>query len=251
MYKIDLNCDLGEGAHCDESIIPLITSANIACGFHAGGSELMKKTVELCKANGVALGAHPGYPDRENFGRTNMEVTPSQVYEYTLYQLGALSAFAKAGGVPIQHVKPHGAMYNMAAKSTELSNAVVQAIRDFDSSLILLGLSGSKMIEAAKAKGLKYACEVFADRAYEADGTLRKRGLEGAMIEDEGEAIERVLKMVTQGRVTAYTGEEIAIEAHSVCVHGDGAKALDFVKALNKAFDQNGIKTLSISEVIK
>ncbi len=210
----------------------------------------MKKTVGLCKANSVSFGAHPGYPDRENFGRTNMDVTSEQVYEYTLYQLGALGAFAEASGVKMSHVKPHGAMYNMAAKNKELSNAIADAVKDYDDSLILLALSGSEMIKAAKAKGIKYASEVFADRAYESDGTLRARKLEGSMITDENEAINRVIRMIKEGKVTSYTGEDIDIEAHSVCVHGDGEKALDFVRALNKAFEENGIKTAPLSEVI-
>lgn len=251
MYKIDLNSDLGEGALFDGQIIPLISSANIACGFHAGDSELMDKTIALCKENGIALGAHPGYPDKENFGRTNMKVTPKQVYDFTLYQLGALSAMAKAQGTALQHIKPHGAMYNMAAKDIKLSDAIADAVKDFDSNMILLALSGSKMIEAAKNKGIKYASEVFADRAYEADGTLRARSLEGSMITDEHEAIRRVIRMVREGKVRAYTGEDISIEAHSVCVHGDGEKALDFVKALNKAFIENDIITAKIAEIVE
>lgn len=251
MFKVDLNSDLGEGAGADGKIIPLITSANIACGFHAGDSKLMAETLEHCRENGISAGAHPGYPDRENFGRTNMKVTPEEVYNFTIYQLGAIGAMAKAKGVKINHVKPHGAMYNMAAKSRELADAIVNAVYDYDKNLILLALSGSEMIKAAKAKGLKYASEVFADRAYEADGSLRARSLEGAMIEDEQQAIDRVIRMITEGKVTAYTGEDIDIEAHSVCVHGDGAKALDFVKALNRAFEENGIKTVSLQEVIE
>lgn len=250
MYKIDLNSDLGEGAAFDEQIIPLISSANIACGFHAGDSELMDKTVSLCRKSGIAPGAHPGYPDKENFGRTNMAVTPKQVYDYTLYQLGALSAMAKAQGIKLQHVKPHGAMYNMAAKDKALSDAIAGAIADFDDSLILLALSGSKMIEAARSKGIKYASEVFADRAYEADGTLRARSLEGSMITDENEAIARVIRMIKEGRVRAYSGEDIEIEAHSVCVHGDGEKALDFVKRLNSDFRKNGIEIISLDKLI-
>lgn len=250
MYKIDLNCDLGEGAGSDSLIIPLITSANIACGFHAGDSELMADTLELCYENLVCAGAHPGYPDKENFGRTNMNATPKQVYDFTLYQLGAISALASVNGIRLSHIKPHGAMYNMAAKSRELSDAIVKAIADFDDELILLALSGSEMINSAKENGIKYACEVFADRAYEADGTLRPRSLEGAMIEDENEAIARVIRMIKEGKVTAYTGEDVDIEAHSVCVHGDGAKALDFVKALNDAFVENDIKIVPLAEVI-
>ncbi len=251
MYKIDLNSDLGEGAAFDAEIIPLVTSANIACGFHAGDSVLMKKTIELCLQNGAAPGAHPGYPDKENFGRTKMNVTPEDVYSFTLCQIGALDAFAKAKGVKLEHVKPHGAMYNMAAKDAALSLAIVDAIRDYDSSLILLALSGSEMIKAAKLRGIRYASEIFADRAYEADGSLRARTLEGSMITDENEAIERVIRMIKEGKVRAYTGEDVEIEAHSVCVHGDSAKALDFVKALNKAFVENDIKTVRLSEAIK
>lgn len=251
MYKIDLNSDLGEGAAFDEQIIPLISSANVACGFHAGNSELMDKTVALCKKNGIAVGAHPGYPDKENFGRTNMRVTPAQVYDYMLYQLGALSAIAKSQGKSLQHVKPHGAMYNMAAKNIDLADAIVDAVRDFDDGLILLALSGSKMIESAKKKGIKYASEVFADRAYEADGSLRNRAFEGSMITNKDEAIARVIRMVKDGKVRAYTGEDISIEAHSVCVHGDGEKALDFVKSLNKAFIENDIKIVNLSKIVK
>ncbi|MBR6361226.1 MAG: LamB/YcsF family protein [Clostridia bacterium] len=251
MYKIDLNSDLGEGAAFDAEIIPLVTSANIACGFHAGDSVLMKKTVNLCLESGVAPGAHPGYPDRENFGRTKMNVTPEEVYDFTLYQIGALDAFAKAKGVKLEHIEPHGAMYNMAAKDPALSLAIADAVRDYDSGLILLALSGSEMIKAAKLRGLRYASEVFADRAYEADGTLRARTLEGSMITDENEAISRVIRMIKEGRVRAYTGEDVEIEAHSVCVHGDSAKALDFVKALNRAFAENDIRTVKLSEAIK
>ncbi len=251
MYKVDLNSDLGEGAAFDADIIPLITSANVACGFHAGDSDIMAATIRLCEENNVAFGAHPGYPDKENFGRTNMDVTPQQVYNMTLCQLGSLAAMAKAQGTRLQHVKPHGAMYNMAAKNPELSMAIANAVKDFDDSIILLALSGSEMITAAKKTGIKYASEVFADRAYEADGTLRARKLEGSMITDENEAISRVIRMVKEGKVTAYTGEDVSLEAHSVCVHGDSPKALDFVKALNKAFKENDIQTVSLSEVIK
>lgn len=251
MYKIDLNSDLGEGAAFDAQIIPLITSANIACGFHAGSSEIMDETIALCKSAGVSAGAHPGYPDKENFGRTNMDVTPKQVYDFTLYQLGALDAIAKAQGKKLEHVKAHGAMYNAAAKDRSLADAIADAVYDFDKNLILLALSGSEMVNSAKAKGLKVASEVFADRAYEADGTLRARKLEGSMITDENEAISRVIRMIKEGKVTAYTGEDINIEAHSVCVHGDGEKALDFVRSLNKAFKENGIETVCLSEVLK
>ena len=233
MYKINLNCDLGEGAAFDGKIIPLINSANIAC-----------------IDNNVGIGAHPGYPDKENFGRTNLDATPNQVYDYTLAQLKALGDIVGSKG-KIIHIKPHGAMYNQAAKNKGLADAIVDAIADYNKDLILLALSGSQMIDSAKAKGIKYASEVFADRAYEADGSLRARKLENSMITDENLAVERVIKMVQTGKVTAYTGEEIDIEAHSVCVHGDSEKALVFVQKLNEAFGKNDIKTVDLIEAIK
>lgn len=250
MHKINLNCDLGEGAGADGIIIPHINSANIACGFHAGDANMMAETLKLCKDNKTSAGAHPGYPDRENFGRTKMDLTPEEVYNITLYQLGALGAIADAKGVKLEHVKPHGAMYNAAAKDRALADAIAAAVADYDKSLIFLALSGSEMINAAKSIGLRYASEVFADRAYEADGTLRARGLDGAMITDENEAVERVIRMAKHGKVKAFTGEDIDIEAHSVCVHGDGPKAIGFVKKLNDAFRDNDIETVSLSEVI-
>ena len=240
MYKINLNCDLGEGAAFDGKIIPLINSANIACGFHAGNRDMMEATVKLCIDNNVGIGAHPGYPDKENFGRTNLDVTPNQVYDYTLAQLKALGDIVGSNG-KIVHIKPHGAMYNQAAKNKGLADAIVDAIADYNKDLILLALSGSQMIDSAKAKGIKYASEVFADRAYE----------ENSMITDEDLAVERVIKMVQTGKVTAYTGEEIDIEAHSVCVHGDSEKALVFVQKLNEAFGKNNIKTVDLIEAIE
>lgn len=250
MYKINLNCDLGEGAAYDEQIIPLINSANIACGFHAGNHDMMDATAKLCIDNNVDIGAHPGYPDKENFGRTNLDVTPKQVYDYTLAQLEALGNVVGNTG-KIVHIKPHGALYNQAAKNKKLADAIVDAIIDYDKDLILMALSGSQMIKSAKEKKIRYASEVFADRAYEADGSLRARSLENSMITDEDFAVERVIKMVQTGKVVAYTGEEINIEAHSVCVHGDSEKALVFVKKLNEAFRKNNIETVSLIEAIK
>lgn len=254
--KVDLNADLGESfgnykCGMDEEVIQYISSANIACGFHASDPLVMTQTVQLAKEKMVAIGAHPGYPDLVGFGRRNMAVSAKEVKAMVQYQIGAMRGICQANQIRMQHVKPHGAMYNMAAKNKELADAIVDAIIDFDKDLILLALSGSKMIESAKEKGLKYASEVFADRAYESDGTLRARSLEGSMITDENEAIARVIRMVKEGKVKAYTGEDISIEAHSVCVHGDGEKALDFVKELNKAFEENDIKITCISEIIK
>jgi len=246
MQKIDLNCDLGEsfGAYTigmDSEVIPFITSANIACGFHASDPLVMSDTVMLCKARGVAVGAHPGFPDLMGFGRRNMDVSPAEVKAYIIYQIGALAAFCTANGVRLSHVKPHGALYNMAGKDIALARAICEGIQSVDPSLILLGLSGSKMLEAAEELGLKAAREVFADRGYEEDGSLVKRGKPGAMITDEDEAIARVIRMVKDRKVKAITGKDINIQADSVCVHGDGAKALEFVQKIGKALIDAGI----------
>jgi UPF0271 protein len=256
MYKIDLNSDLGEsfGAYkigSDANVIPLISSANVACGFHAGDPAVMAKTVALCKENDCALGAHPGYPDLVGFGRRNLAVSPAEAKAMTTYQIGALDAFCKAADITMQHVKPHGAMYNMAAKDAALAKAICEAIYAYDKDLILMGLAGSQMLVQAKEMGLKCAAEVFADRAYEEDGTLVARSKPGAMIEDEEEAVARVIRMIKEGKVTAITGKDIAITADSVCVHGDGPKALAFVEKLRNAFQAEGIAIVPLTEIIK
>lgn len=254
-YKVDLNCDLGEsyGAYTiggDSAIIPYITSANVACGYHAGDPIVMQNTVAACKKAGVAVGAHPGFPDLIGFGRRNMDVSPAEMKAYVMYQTGALQAFCKAAGVPLAHVKPHGAMYNMAGKSMPLARAICEGIAEVDDKLILLGLSGSALMDAAAAVGLPFACEVFADRGYEEDGSLVKRGTPGAMIEDADEAIARVLRMVTEGKVQAKTGKDIPLSAHSVCVHGDGAHALAFVKKIGETLQANGVALAPLRDII-
>lgn len=246
MYKIDLNCDLGEsyGAYhlgMDEEIIPLISSANVACGFHAGDFNTMASTARLCAENGISIGAHPGFPDLQGFGRRNMNLSPAEVRNLITYQVGALAAFCRSAGVQLRHVKPHGALYNMAAKNPDLAKAICQGIYDFDPSLILLGLSGSEMLEQAKEIGLPYAAEVFADRAYEDDGTLVARSKPGAMITDEDEAVNRVIRMILEHRVTSINGKEIEICPDSVCVHGDSPKALLFVRKIRTALEAEGI----------
>ena len=246
MYKIDLNCDLGEsyGAYhlgMDEEIIPLISSANVACGFHAGDFNTMAKTARLCAESGISMGAHPGFPDLQGFGRRNMNLSPAEVQNLITYQVGALSAFCRSAGVRLCHVKPHGALYNMAAKDPALAKAICQGIYSFDPSLILLGLSGSEMLKQAKEIGLPYAAEVFADRAYEDDGTLVARSKPGAMITDEDEAVRRVVRMILEHKVTSINGKEIEICPDSVCVHGDSAKALLFVKKIRAALEAAGI----------
>ena len=246
MYKIDLNCDLGEsyGAYhlgMDEEIIPLISSANVACGLHAGDFNTMEKTAKLCAENGISMGAHPGFPDLQGFGRRNMNLSPAEVRNLITYQVGALEAFCRSAGVRLRHVKPHGALYNMAAKNAELAKAICQGIYAFDPSLILLGLSGSEMLNQAKEIGLPYAAEVFADRAYEDDGTLVARSKPGAMITDEDEAVARVIRMILEHKVTSISGKEIEICPDSVCVHGDSPKALLFVRKIRTALEAEGI----------
>lgn len=246
MYAVDLNCDLGESfgnykCGMDEEVIPYISSANVACGFHASDPLVMEKTVEMAGRYGVHIGAHPGYPDLVGFGRRNMAAAPEEVKAMVQYQIGALSAFCKAKGVKLEHVKPHGAMYNMAGKDAALAEAICEGIREVDEELILLGLAGSEMIRAAKRLGLRTANEIFADRAYEEDGSLVARSKPGAMITDEDLAIQRVIRMIRDGVVTAVTGKDISVSAQSVCVHGDGPKALAFVKKIHQALDAEGI----------
>ena len=255
-FKVDLNCDLGESFSNykiggDDKIIPLISSANVACGFHAGDPVVMKKTIETAKKNNIGIGAHPGFLDLMGFGRREMKISIDEAKAYVLYQLGALGAFCKSEGVKLQHVKPHGALYNMAAKDYKLSRAICEAVAEFDNSLIILGLSGSETLKAAKDLGLKYASEVFADRAYEEDGSLVARSKEGAMIHDENEAIERVVKMIKEQKVTSITGKEIPIKADSICIHGDGEKALLFVKKIREKLESENILIQKLSEIVQ
>ena len=245
--KIDLNCDLGESfgnykIGMDEEVIKFISSANIACGFHASDPLVMEKTVALAKENGVQVGAHPGFPDLAGFGRRNMNVSTAELKAMVMYQVGALAAFCKARDIKMNHVKPHGAMYNMAAKDIKLALAIAEGIAQVDDSLILLGLSGSQLLKAAQEVGLKSAAEVFADRAYEEDGSLVARTKPGAVIADENEVIERVIKMIKLGKVQTITGKEIEIKPDSICVHGDNPKALNFVKLIRQRLTQENIK---------
>jgi UPF0271 protein len=254
MYKIDLNCDLGEsfGAYkigLDDKILPFISSANVACGFHASDPVVMSKTVADAARAGAGVGAHPGFPDLMGFGRRNMVVSPAEAKAYVTYQIGALDGFCRANGVKLQHVKPHGALYNMAAKDRALADAICEAVYEYDSSLILLALSGSKMLEAAAEKGVACASEVFADRAYEEDGSLVARSKPGAVITDEEQAVSRVVRMVTQGKVTAISGKDVPIKADSVCVHGDNEKALAFVMKIREKLEQSGVEILPLREM--
>lgn len=255
MSHVDLNCDLGESfatytLGMDADVIPHITSANVACGWHGGDPLVMQKTVALCKQHGVAVGAHPSYPDLLGFGRRNMVITADEARAYIKYQVGALQAFCRAEGLELQHVKPHGALYNAMARDPALAEAVCRGIRDCGSELIVMALAGSIVVDAAKSLGLPVAQEVFADRAYEEDGSLVDRRKEGSMITDEQQAIARVIRMVTEGKVKAITGKDIPVSAHSVCVHGDGPKALAFVQSIHAALQKAGITVAPLREVI-
>ena len=255
MYKVDLNADLGEsfGAYTigmDADVLTYITSANVACGFHAGDPLVMEKTVKLAAERGTAVGAHPGYPDLMGFGRRNLKIKPEEAKAYIKYQVGALMAFTKAQGIQMQHVKPHGAFYNMAAVDDKLAAAICEGICEVDPSLILLGLAGSAHIRAAKAVGLRAASEVFADRAYMEDGTLVPRTMPGAMVHDRELAIARTVRMVKEGCVEAITGKIIPIQADSICVHGDNPDAIGFVNKIRDTLIAEGVTIACIADVI-
>ncbi len=235
--KIDINSDLGEGfgsyvIGMDEALLGLISSANIACGWHAGDANIMEKTVKMAIAKNVAIGSHPGFPDMLGFGRRNMQVSPKELKNYIKYQIGALKAFVDSEGGRLQHVKPHGAMYNMAAKDVQLADALAEAVYEIDPEIKIMGLSGSLMIASGKRLGIQTISEVFADRAYMDDGTLVPRSREGAVIHDRDTALKQVLQMVKQQSVMSIDGNVVKIQADSICVHGDNQKAIEFVQGI-------------------
>lgn len=241
MMNIDLNADLGEGCASDGELLTLVSSANIACGFHAGDAQTMLTSVREALKNGVAIGAHPSFPDRENFGRTAMTLPVETVYAQTLYQIGALAAIARAEGGVMRHVKPHGMLYNQAAKDPQLADAIAKAVYACDPALILVGLAGSELVRAGERYGLVTRQEVFADRGYQADGSLMPRTQPGALIEDEDQSLAQTLGMVETGRVKSITGEWTSVVAQTVCIHGDGEHALAFARRLRSAFEARGI----------
>lgn len=245
MMNIDLNADLGEGCASDAALLQLVSSANIACGFHAGDAQTMLASVREALKNGVAIGAHPSFPDRENFGRTAMTLPPETVYAQTLYQIGALAAIARAEGGVMRHVKPHGMLYNQAAKDPQLADAIARAVYACDPSLILVGLAGSELIRAGEHYGLTTRQEVFADRGYQADGSLVPRTQPGALVEDEEHALAQTLGMVESGRVKSITGEWANVVAQTVCIHGDGEHALAFARRLRAAFEERSIRIMA------
>jgi UPF0271 protein len=244
--RVDLNCDLGEGGACDEDLLGGITSANIACGFHAGDPGLMRRTVELALRNGVALGAHPGLRDPEGFGRRAVKVDPQEAFDLTLYQIGALQAIATAQGARLSHVKPHGALYNMAARDAALAEALAKAVRAASPTLIFVGLAASEMIHAARRLGLRAAEEAFADRAYQPDGSLVPRGQPGALIEAPEDVARRAVRLVREGKVRAIDGSDLSVRADTICVHGDTTGAPELVRALRTALVGEGVELRSL-----
>jgi UPF0271 protein len=252
MARIDLNCDMGEshGAFVighDADVMPHVTSINVACGFHGGDPSVMRSTVTLAAMHAVAVGAHPGLPDLLGFGRREMAVTPQEVYDLVTYQVGALEAIAMAaGGIPLQHVKPHGALYNMAAVRDDLADAIARAVKDVDDSLVLMGLSGSALIRAGRAYGLTTASEVFADRAYMADGTLAPRSRSDAMITSVDVAVTRAVRMVTLHEVIAVDGAAVTLDAETICIHGDAPQAALFAQRIRAGLDAAGISVQSL-----
>jgi 5-oxoprolinase (ATP-hydrolysing) subunit A len=248
--SIDLNCDLGEGFGRDEEILPHVSSANIACGYHAGDPATMRKMVLLAVRHGVAIGAHPGLPDRAGFGRRVMRVTPQEVRDMILDQAGALAAFARAAGAAVTHLKPHGALYTMAARDAAIATAIAAATRDFDPACILVGLAGSELVRAGQTAGLRTASEGFADRTYQADGSLTPRDSVDALIQDPAIAAERVLKMIRQGTVTSQQGTEVPLRPDTLCIHGDSAGAVDLAQTIRHRLQCEGVEVQSLARNI-
>jgi UPF0271 protein len=251
--KIDLNCDMGESLGkytmgLDEEVIKYISSASIACGFHAGDPMWMRRTVRLAEQHGVAVGAHPGFPDLVGFGRRYMAVTPEEARADLVYQIGALQAFTKEK--KLQHVKPHGAMYNQAVNDEELASAICESVLEVDPSMVLVALAGSKWVDIAEHKGLRVAREIFADRALNPDGTLVSRSSPGAVIHDIEEVAERSLKMVTRGRATAINGDEIEVQADSLCIHGDTPGAVEMASTLRRKLEEAGVTIVPLGQLV-
>jgi 5-oxoprolinase (ATP-hydrolysing) subunit A len=230
-----INCDMGEGIGNDEALMPFIDAANIACGYHAGDVDTMHRTIELCVQHNVAIGAHTSFSDRVNFGRTEIQLPPESIYELIIQQLIIIHEVAHNLGAAVQHVKPHGALYNMSARVPFIAATIANAVKNFDRELILFGLSGSHSISEAKRIGLKTASEAFADRTYQNDNSLTPRSQKGAMIESTEAAVAQVLQMANQGTVTSVHGISIPIEADTICIHGDGVHAVEFAKAIHDA----------------
>jgi len=250
--RIDLNSDLGESfgpwpmGH-DAALMDSISSANVACGFHAGDPGAMRATIALAREKGVAIGAHPGFQDLVGFGRREMKASPVEVEDLVLYQVSALAGMASAQGVRLQHVKAHGALYNMACRDRALADAIARAVAAFDRSLILFGLPKSELLRAGQAAGLRVAAEVFADRAYDPDGSLTSRGKPGSVIQDTQRVVDRAIKMVRDNKVVAVDGSTIALQADTICLHGDTPGAADHAKAVRRGLESAGITVACLS----
>lgn len=243
--QIDLNADVGESIGDDEGVLPFVSSANIACGFHAGNQQIMRDTVQLAQGLGVAIGAHPSFQDREGFGRREMEVSADELESLVAYQIGALAEVASALGSRLSHVKPHGALYNMAARDAAMADALTRAVRAVDASLVLFGLSGSQLVAAGERVGLAVASEVFADRGYRQDGSLAPRGTPGAVLTDVADVARRAVEMATGQGVTSVDGTTIRVKADTICIHGDTPGAAALARAVRSALTGAGIRVVS------
>ncbi len=242
MLTIDINCDMGEGIGNDGAIMPLISSANIACGYHAGNEETIKETIEIAVKNNVAIGAHPSFFDRENFGRTDMHLSFDEVYDLVFLQLRTIDKLIKEKNKSLHHVKPHGALYNMSAKDPKVAKAIAQAVIDFNDELFLFGLSGSVSIEQAKIVNLKTANEAFADRTYQDDGSLTPRSKANALIDDVNKSVQQTLQMIKEKTVTSVNGKIIPIIADTICIHGDGKHAVEFAKEVHEFLRKENVE---------
>ena len=245
MKPIDINCDLGEGIGNEEALMPFISSASIACGYHAGDEKTIWNTVELCVKNKVVIGAHPSFLDRENFGRTEMKLDAAEIYELVIQQLVIMDEITADQNTLFHYVKPHGALYNLAAKDKTVANTIARAVKDFNHELSLMGLSGSHSIKEAEKVGLKTCNEVFADRTYMDDGSLISRSQSGSVIEDIDKAVQQALQLVNDGVVNTASGKKIKLKAETICLHGDGKYAVEFAKAINEAFKKEKIQISS------
>ncbi|HUR99595.1 MAG TPA: 5-oxoprolinase subunit PxpA [Pyrinomonadaceae bacterium] len=245
MVTIDLNCDMGEGCGNDAELMKYVSSANVACGFHAGDLQTMRATVELALEHGVAIGAHPGYRDRENFGRVAMEIALNDIFDLVAEQIRTMVGVCEENGTVLHHVKPHGALYNQAATNSELAATIARAVASIDPDLILYGLSGSLLISEARKAGLRTASEVFADRTYQPDGSLTPRSHSEALMNDDKKAVAQVLQMIRSRTVTAITGETVEITADTLCIHGDSEHAVGFAKSIREAMAATGVRVMS------
>lgn len=251
--RIDLNADIGESLSIhstgnDERLLRTITSGSIACGFHSGDPAVMRHTVRMAVKTGVSIGAHPSFPDRDGFGRREMDIEPQEIADLVLYQIGALSAIAKAEGVSLRHVKPHGALYNMSVRRADIAEAIARATAAFDERLVLIGLPGSELLAAGARAGLRVAAEAFADRSYEADGTLTPRHVDGAVVTEPTRAAERAVRMVRDGKVAARDGSTVSMKADTICVHGDTPGAAELAADVRTALEKAGVIVTALGD---